>query len=129
MLVSTINPSVRGRSDSREKYRSVCGRPFSESEKSSLVRLRMSAPFLSTTVASRLTTFTSVEKVGSSCPCSSGPLQKREAAERTNWRREQRPSGLLQISKGTPGNTLSVRLDGLRHAFPLRQQALQVRAA
>src|SRR5580700_7430478 len=46
----------------------VCGRLFSESEKSSLVRLRMSSPFLARTVASTLTTLTSVEKDGASWP-------------------------------------------------------------
>src|SRR3984957_4242099 len=65
----------------------VCGRPFSESEKSSLVRSGTSSPFLLRTVANTLTTFTSVEKVGSSCWAGRGGGTPSGAAEESKNRR------------------------------------------
>src|ERR1700679_864433 len=69
----------------------VCGRPFSESEKSSLVRPRISSPFLARTAASTLTTLTSVEKVGVSWPLMRGHGENRAAAPSTKRRLPQRP--------------------------------------
>src|ERR1041385_1034533 len=46
----------------------VCGRPSSSSRKSSFVRLRTTWPFLSRTVANRLTTLTPAENVGCCWP-------------------------------------------------------------
>src|ERR1700722_20058688 len=92
----------------------VCGRPFSESEKSSLVRSGTSSPFLLRTVASTLTTFTSVEKVGSSCwPRSKVRRLSRVVDESKNRRRfmatSSAPPGLWAIGEiGLPLEQLRV---------------------
>src|SRR5579859_2282362 len=80
MLVSTIRPIVKGRSDSREKYLMTWGRPFSATEKSSLVRSLTIWPDLALTVARMLTTLTSVEKVASSWPGVQTETNRRSAA-------------------------------------------------
>src|SRR5262249_16808284 len=63
-----------------------CGRPSSSRMKSSLVRLRTMSPFLSRTVASKFTTFTSAEKVFSCCARVRRP--KREPSDKSAFRRE-----------------------------------------
>src|ERR1700736_5603339 len=73
------------------------GRPFSDIEKSSLVRSRTISPFLVRTVASRFTTFTSVEKVVVSCPHATPRAATRDTNQRGRialpllWLQDRRP--------------------------------------
>src|ERR1035437_532141 len=68
----------------------VWDRPSSDSRKSSLVRSRTISPFLPYTLASRLTTLTSVEKV-TSCAARAREVEaSRPAAESIRPRREGR---------------------------------------
>src|SRR5579864_292267 len=66
----------------------VCGRPFSETEKSSLARSSTISPLFVRTVASMLMTFTSVEKVESCWARRSGRTENQDATESRNWRLE-----------------------------------------
>src|SRR5580704_10774553 len=58
---------LRGSSDWRSKMAIFCGRPSSETWKSSFVRPPTIAPVLSVTLTNRFTSFTSMRKVVSSC--------------------------------------------------------------
>src|SRR4051812_6971397 len=73
----------------------ACGRPSSSSRKSFLVRLLTICPFLSRTLAKRLTTLTSVEKAGSGLFCS-------WPGRRMAGRRESADSRLRRESFGDP---------------------------
>src|ERR1700683_4092254 len=97
----------------------VCGRPFSASEKAPLVRPRINSPFLARTVASTLTTLTSVEKDGVSWPLMRRHGENRAAAPSTKRRLPQRPWGnWLRIARYRYASRWRFRKNVLRAARP-----------
>src|ERR1035441_8145245 len=97
----------------------VCGRPSSDSRKSSRVRSRTISPFLPYTLASTLTTLTSVENV-TSCSARARALEANSpAAESSRRRREVRsavdlPGAAVPRGIGLDGSLTRLPLDVAR---------------
>src|ERR1035437_1103236 len=92
----------------------VWGRPSSDSRKSSLARSRTISPFLPYTLASRLTTLTSVEKV-TSCQARAREAEaSRPAAERIRRRRVGRATADSAGGLGGGGWVTGFGLEGGR---------------
>src|ERR1035441_1781261 len=91
-----------------------CGRPSSDSRKSSRVRSRTISPFLPYTLASTLTTLTSVENVTSCAARARVPEANNPAAESNRRRRDGRAAVDLP-GAAVPG----IRLDGSLTRLPL----------
>src|ERR1019366_4672555 len=94
----------------------VCGRPSSDSRKSSRVRSRTISPFLPYTLASTLTTLTSVENVTSCVARATAPEANSPAAESSRRRREGRdlPDAAVPRVIGLDGSLTRLPLDVAR---------------
>src|ERR1035437_5973324 len=105
-LVSMARVRLRGSSDWRSKMDISCGRPSSVTLKSSLVKPPTMAPVWSVTLTKRLTSFTSMRKVGPSC------------AERT-----------VEARKSSAQHAAPMRLRAIRSLLVRRGEALGTRFA